>query len=139
MTPKKIPNDPIFSPIRDKNNLIPRSVFKPAPPLRLKEPKIPNLSLNVILAMDNDEQGRKFNAILEKIFYAHTKEIPNIYTPISKDANDDLKIAKALGLKQISNRILQDFYLMPKKKCKTLLPHHHKKASWLTNYKKYKI
>ncbi|GAA8678279.1 hypothetical protein Kyoto127A_03680 [Helicobacter pylori] len=53
--PKKVPNDPIFSTIRDKNNLIPRSVFKPAPPLRLKEPKIPNLSLNVILAMDNDE------------------------------------------------------------------------------------
>ncbi|GAA6910623.1 hypothetical protein VN0370_14220 [Helicobacter pylori] len=81
--PKKVPNDPIFSPIpiRDKNNLIPRPVFKPALALRLKEPKIPNLSLNVILAMDNDEQGRKFNAILEKIFYAHTKEIPNIYTP----------------------------------------------------------
>ncbi len=96
--PKKVPNDPIFSPIRDKNNLIPRSVFKPALALRLKEPKIPNLSLNVILAMDNDEQGRKFNAILEKIFYAHTKEIPNIYTPISKDANDDLKIAKALRI-----------------------------------------
>ncbi len=114
--PKKIPNDPIFSPIRDKNNLISRSVFKPAPPLRLKEPKIPNLSLNVILAMDNDEQGRKFNAILEKIFYAHTKEIPNIYTPISKDANDDLKIAKALGLKQISNRILQDFLFDAKEK-----------------------
>ncbi|GAA6864720.1 hypothetical protein CHC126_05670 [Helicobacter pylori] len=114
--PKKVPNDPIFSPIRDKNNLIPRSVFKPALPLRLKEPKIPNLSLNVILAMDNDEQGRKFNAILEKIFYAHTKEIPNIYTPISKDANDDLKIAKALGLKQISNRILQDFLFDAKEK-----------------------
>lgn len=89
--------------------------------------------------MDNDEQGRKFNAILEKIFYAHTKEIPNIYTPISKDANDDLKIAKALGLKQISNRILQDFLFDAKEKCKTLLPHHHKKASWLTNYKNYKI
>ncbi len=94
MTLKKSLMIPFFSPIRDKNNLIPRSVFKPAPPLRLKEPKIPNLSLNAILAMDNDEQGRKFNAILEKIFYAHTKEIPNIYTPISKDANDDLKIAK---------------------------------------------
>ncbi|GAA9062397.1 hypothetical protein BTM312_03240 [Helicobacter pylori] len=66
--------------------------------------------------MDNDEQGRKFNAILEKIFYAHTKEIPNIYTPISKDANDDLKIAKALGLKQISNRILQDFLFDAKEK-----------------------
>nr|WP_238701070.1 toprim domain-containing protein [Helicobacter pylori] len=114
--PKKVLNNPIFSPIRDKNNLIPRPVFKPALALRLKEPKIPNLSLNVILAMDNDEQGRKFNAILEKIFYAHTKEIPNIYTPISKDANDDLKIAKALGLKQISNRILQDFLFDAKEK-----------------------
>ncbi|MGL2333335.1 toprim-like family protein, partial [Helicobacter pylori] len=72
--------------------------------------------LNVILAMDNDEQERKFNAILEKIFYAHTKEIPSIYTPISKDANDDLKIAKALGLKQISNRILQDFLFDAKEK-----------------------
>ncbi len=53
---------------------------------------------------------------MEKIFYAHTKEIPNIYTPISKDANDDLKIAKALGLKQISNRILQDFLFDAKEK-----------------------
>ncbi|GAA6992114.1 hypothetical protein ID0093_14530 [Helicobacter pylori] len=115
--PEKVPNDPIFSPIRDKNNLIPKPIFKPsALALRLKEPKIPNLSLNVILAMDNDEQGRKFNTILEKIFYAHTKEIPNIYTPISKDANDDLKIAKALGLKQISNRILQDFLFDAKEK-----------------------
>ncbi|GHR88053.1 hypothetical protein VN0681_03740 [Helicobacter pylori] len=25
--PKKVPNDPIFSPIRDKNNLIPRPVL----------------------------------------------------------------------------------------------------------------
>ncbi len=115
--PKKVPNDPFFSPIRDKNNLIPKPIFKPsALALRLKEPKIPNLSLNIILAMDNDEQGRKFNAILEKIFYAHTKEIPNIYTPISKDANDDLKIAKALGLKQISNMILQDFLFDAKEK-----------------------
>ncbi len=62
-------------------------------------------------------RGENSTLFWKKFFTLTLKKFQtSIYTPISKDANNDLKIAKALGLKQISNRILQDFLFDAKEK-----------------------
>ncbi|MFC3847569.1 hypothetical protein ACFOPX_03330 [Helicobacter baculiformis] len=70
---------------------IPRKMFSPP---SVVNP--PDLSVNVILACDNDEQGQRYTQLLEEIFFNCTNQLPEVYTPFSKDCNDDLKLSQII-------------------------------------------
>ncbi|WP_196757959.1 toprim domain-containing protein, partial [Helicobacter suis] len=57
----------------------------------------PDLSVNVILACDNDEQGQRYTQVLEEILFNLTNQLPEIYTPFAKDCNDDLRLSQIIG------------------------------------------
>ncbi|WP_120946192.1 toprim domain-containing protein [Helicobacter labacensis] len=56
----------------------------------------PDLSVNVVLACDNDEQGQRYTQILEGVFFNLTGQLPDIYTPFAKDCNDDLRLSQII-------------------------------------------
>ncbi|WP_104684911.1 hypothetical protein [Helicobacter bizzozeronii] len=71
---------------------IPRKVFSPP---SVVNP--PDLSVNVVLVCDNDEQGQRYTQALDEIFFNCTNQLPEIYTPFAKDCNDDLKLSQIIG------------------------------------------
>ncbi|WP_205435974.1 hypothetical protein [Helicobacter suis] len=71
---------------------VPRQVFTPP---SVVNP--PDLSVNIILACDNDEQGQRYTQVLEEILFNLTNQLPEIYTPFAKDCNDDLRLSQIIG------------------------------------------
>ncbi|GAA9144642.1 hypothetical protein Taitung76_15040 [Helicobacter pylori] len=69
----------------------------------------PQESFNVILAFDNDIKGKEYREKCEGILYALTQQFPTIYTPFSKDCNDDLKLVHIIESKTINIRIMAEF------------------------------
>ncbi|GAA7786481.1 hypothetical protein JP0176_05650 [Helicobacter pylori] len=69
----------------------------------------PQESFNVILAFDDDIKGKEYREKCEGILYALTQQFPTIYTPFSKDCNDDLKLAHIIESKTINIRIMAEF------------------------------
>ncbi|GHQ72556.1 hypothetical protein JP0076_08240 [Helicobacter pylori] len=43
----------------------------------------PDLSLNIVLAYDNDKNGRIYTQISEEIIYKYTENMPNVFIPYS--------------------------------------------------------
>ncbi len=69
----------------------------------------PDLSLNIVLAYDNDKNGQIYTQISEEIIYKHTGNMPNVFIPYSKDCNDDLKLANLIGNDHINNEMIKNF------------------------------
>ncbi|AFI06645.1 hypothetical protein HCD_08315 [Helicobacter cetorum MIT 99-5656] len=69
----------------------------------------PQESFNVILAFDNDIKGKGYKEKCEGILYAITQQFPTIYTPFSKDCNDDLKLAHIIGNKEVHLKSVSAF------------------------------
>ncbi len=69
----------------------------------------PQDSFNVILAFDNDIKGKGYKEKCEGILYALTQQFPTIYTPFSKDCNDDLKLAHIIENKAINIDTMAEF------------------------------
>ncbi|WP_441699740.1 toprim domain-containing protein [Helicobacter pylori] len=69
----------------------------------------PDLSLNIVLAYDNDKNGQIYTQISEEIIYKHTENMPNVFIPYSKDCNDDLKLANLIGNDHINNEMIKNF------------------------------
>ncbi|GAA8117840.1 hypothetical protein Kazakh3194_13170 [Helicobacter pylori] len=69
----------------------------------------PQESFNIILAFDNDIKGKEYREKCEGILYALTQQFPTIYTPFSKDCNDDLKLVHIIENKTINIRIMAEF------------------------------
>ena len=46
----------------------------------------------IVLAFDNDEQGRKYTKDMERYIAYERNKLPITYTPFAKDCNDDLKL-----------------------------------------------
>ncbi|MGL2813327.1 hypothetical protein ACQKAE_02215 [Helicobacter pylori] len=69
----------------------------------------PQESFNIILAFDNDIKGKEYREKCEGILYALTQQFPTIYTPFSKDCNDDLKLVHIIESKTINIRIMAEF------------------------------
>ncbi len=69
----------------------------------------PQDSFNVILAFDNDINGKGYKEKCEGILYALTQQFPTIYTPFSKDCNDDLKLAHIIENKAINIDTMAEF------------------------------
>ncbi|GHQ22339.1 hypothetical protein [Helicobacter pylori] len=69
----------------------------------------PQESFNVILAFDNDIKGKEYREKCEGILYALTQQFPTIYTPFSKDCNDDLKLVHIIESKTINICIMAEF------------------------------
>ncbi|WRB64946.1 toprim domain-containing protein [Helicobacter pylori] len=69
----------------------------------------PDLSLNIVLAYDNDKNGQIYTQISEEIIYKHTENMPNVFIPYSKDCNDDLKLANSIGNDHINNEMIKNF------------------------------
>lgn len=46
----------------------------------------------IVLAFDNDEQGRKYTKDMERYITYERNKLPITYTPFAKDCNDDLKL-----------------------------------------------
>ncbi len=69
----------------------------------------PQESFNVILAFDNDIKGKEYREKCEGILYALTQQFPTIYTPFSKDCNDDLKLAHIIESKTTNIHIMAEF------------------------------
>ncbi|GAA7619487.1 hypothetical protein HpBhutan199_14690 [Helicobacter pylori] len=68
----------------------------------------PDLSLNIVLAYDNDKNGQIYTQISEEIIYK-TENMPNVFIPYSKDCNDDLKLANLIGNDHINNEMIKNF------------------------------
>ncbi|WP_176486520.1 toprim domain-containing protein [Helicobacter suis] len=58
---------------------VPRQVFTPP---SVVNP--PDLSVNVILACDNDEQGQRYTQVLEEILFNLTNQLPKSTPPLPK-------------------------------------------------------
>lgn len=69
----------------------------------------PQESFNIILAFDNDIKGKGYKEKCEGILYALTQQFPTIYTPFSKDCNDDLKLAHIIESKTTNIHIMAEF------------------------------
>ncbi|GAA7501930.1 hypothetical protein ckin127_12670 [Helicobacter pylori] len=69
----------------------------------------PDLSLNIVLAYDNDKNGQIYTQISEEIIYKHTENMPNVFIPYSKDCNDDLRLANLIGNDHINNEMIKNF------------------------------
>ncbi|QQW79653.1 hypothetical protein [Helicobacter pylori] len=69
----------------------------------------PQESFNVVLAFDNDVKGKGYREKCEGILYALLQQFPTIYTPFSKDCNDDLKLAHIIENKAINIDIMAEF------------------------------
>ncbi len=69
----------------------------------------PDLSLNIVLAYDNDKNGQIYTQISEEIIYKHTENMPNVFIPYSKDCNDDLKLANLIGNDHINDEMIKNF------------------------------
>lgn len=69
--------------------------------------KAPNA--RITLAFDNDTKGQSYTQEMEKSILTHTKKLPYIYKPFSKDCNDDLKISNITGLKILNQENYQDW------------------------------
>ncbi|WP_187922217.1 hypothetical protein [Helicobacter pylori] len=69
----------------------------------------PQESFNVVLAFDNDGEGKGYREKCEGILYALLQQFPTIYTPFSKDCNDDLKLAHIIENKAINIDIMAEF------------------------------
>lgn len=69
----------------------------------------PQESFNIILAFDNDIKGKGYKEKCEGILYALTQQFPTIYTPFSKDCNDDLKLAHIIENKAINIDTMAEF------------------------------
>ncbi len=69
----------------------------------------PQESFNIILAFDNDIKGKEYREKCEDILYALTQQFPTIYTPFSKDCNDDLKLAHIIESKTTNIHIMAEF------------------------------
>ncbi|AFI06577.1 hypothetical protein [Helicobacter cetorum] len=76
------------------------------PPLPVDKP---DLSLNIVLAYDNDKNGQAYKEITEEIVYRHTETLPNSYTPLTKDCNDDLKLANLVGNDYLNDEAIEIF------------------------------
>ncbi len=69
----------------------------------------PQESFSIILAFDNDIKGKEYREKCEGILYALTQQFPTIYTPFSKDCNDDLKLVHIIESKTINIHIMAEF------------------------------
>ena len=67
--------------------------------------KAPNA--RITLAFDNDTKGQSYTQEMEKNILTHTKKLPYIYKPFSKDCNDDLKIRNITDLKTLNQETYQ--------------------------------
>lgn len=65
--------------------------------------------LAIVIAMDNDTKGKEFSHILEKMIINQTKRMPIIYTPFTKDANDDLRLSQIIGSNDLNCENLEKF------------------------------
>ncbi|WP_163532583.1 toprim domain-containing protein [Helicobacter suis] len=77
-----------------------QNLFTEKIPQVLSPPSVvnpPDLSINIILACDNDAQGQRYTQVLEEILFNLTNQLPEIYTPFSKDCNDDLRLSQIIG------------------------------------------
>ncbi|WP_154410666.1 hypothetical protein [Helicobacter pylori] len=95
---------------REKNALIYNKQVERTREYRKPKPvNKPQESFNIILAFDNDIKGKGYKEKCEGILYALTQQFPTIYTPFSKDCNDDLKLAHIIENKAINIDIMAEF------------------------------
>lgn len=95
---------------REKNALIYNKQVERTREYRKPKPvNKPQDSFNVILAFDNDIKGKGYKEKCEGILYALTQQFPTIYTPFSKDCNDDLKLAHIIENKAINIDTMAEF------------------------------
>lgn len=95
---------------REKNALIYNKQVERTREYRKPKPvNKPQDSFNVILAFDNDIKGKEYREKCEGILYALTQQFPTIYTPFSKDCNDDLKLAHIIENKAINIDTMAEF------------------------------
>ncbi|MGL2336470.1 hypothetical protein ACOWLH_07515 [Helicobacter pylori] len=95
---------------REKNALIYNKQVERTREYRKPKPvNKPQDSFNVILAFDNDIKGKGYKEKCEGILYALLQQFPTIYTPFSKDCNDDLKLAHIIENKAINIDIMAEF------------------------------
>ncbi|OPG55754.1 hypothetical protein BGL76_01100 [Helicobacter pylori] len=95
---------------REKNALIYNKQVERTREYRKPKPvNKPQDSFNVILAFDNDVKGKGYKEKCEGILYALTQQFPTIYTPFSKDCNDDLKLAHIIENKAINIDTMAEF------------------------------
>ncbi|GHP65154.1 hypothetical protein VN0229_14610 [Helicobacter pylori] len=95
---------------REKNTLIYNKQVERTREYRKPKPvNKPQDSFNVILAFDNDIKGKGYKEKCEGILYALTQQFPTIYTPFSKDCNDDLKLAHIVESKTTNIHIMAEF------------------------------
>ncbi|WQT66295.1 hypothetical protein E5D99_04720 [Helicobacter pylori] len=95
---------------REKNALIYNKQVERTREYRKPKPvNKPQDSFNVILAFDNDIKGKGYREKCERILYALTQQFPTIYTPFSKDCNDDLKLAHIIENKAINIDTMAEF------------------------------
>ncbi|QQW71746.1 hypothetical protein HG581_02365 [Helicobacter pylori] len=95
---------------REKNALIYNKQVERTREYRKPKPvNKPQDSFNVILAFDNDIKGKGYKEKCEGILYALTQQFPTIYTPFSKDCNDDLKLSHIIESKTINIDTMAEF------------------------------
>ncbi|AFI04130.1 hypothetical protein HCW_04305 [Helicobacter cetorum MIT 00-7128] len=96
---QKEKNMPIYNKQVEKT----REYRKPKPVSKPQE------SFNIILAFDNDIKGKGYKEKCEGILYALLQQFPTIYTPFSKDCNDDLKLAHIIENKEVNLKSVSAF------------------------------
>lgn len=65
--------------------------------------------IGIYIAMDNDNDGKKFSNFLETEIVKKLHRMPTIYQPFTKDCNDDLKVSQIIGKNKVNHQSIMDF------------------------------